>query len=233
MKLKLPIIVVIGCLLSPLASIAQSSVAPAASVAVAGWTNALIPWSELGARAGADYKGDGLAVTPNGEGAEFGARLVLGNSGRKIAYSRLHVVDAKGHELSARIEVHEPSLCVFVDDTDAIYPIHIDPTFSDANWISLGGIPGANSVDIYPVNAVAVDGSGNVYIGGIFEVVGDTLANNIAKWDGNRWSALGSGIPNGGVSALAVSGSDVYVGGSFLGAGGIAATNIAKWDGSA
>src|SRR5437016_1258456 len=79
MKLKLHIIVVIGCLLSPLASIAQSPVlldaltkpAPAASVAVAGRTNALIPWSELGARAGADYKGDGLAVTPNGKGARL------------------------------------------------------------------------------------------------------------------------------------------------------------------
>ena len=71
MKLKLEIIVVIGCLLSPLASIAQSRVAPAASVAVARRTNALIPWSKLGSRAGADYKGDGMAVTPNGEGARL------------------------------------------------------------------------------------------------------------------------------------------------------------------
>src|SRR5438477_414724 len=71
MILKLYIIVVLGFLLSPLASIAQSPVAPAASVAVAGRTNALIPWSELGSRAGADYKGDGLAVTPNGEGARL------------------------------------------------------------------------------------------------------------------------------------------------------------------
>src|SRR4051812_46604456 len=33
-----------------------------------------------------------------------GARLVLGGSGRRIAYSRLNVVDAQGKELTARLE---------------------------------------------------------------------------------------------------------------------------------
>jgi hypothetical protein len=36
-----------------------------------------------------------------------GARLVLENSGRKIAYSRLRVTDAMGKELTARMEVVE------------------------------------------------------------------------------------------------------------------------------
>src|SRR5262249_54105643 len=63
-------------------------------------------------------------------------------------------------------------------------------TFSDANWISLGGLPGANG----PVYAAVVDGSGNLYIGGRFTVVGDTIATNIAKWNGCSWSALWSGI---------------------------------------
>jgi hypothetical protein len=35
----------------------------------------------------------------------FGAQLVLHKSGRKIAYSRLHVTDATGRELAANIEV--------------------------------------------------------------------------------------------------------------------------------
>src|SRR5213592_2575356 len=34
-----------------------------------------------------------------------GARLVLENSGRKIAYSQLRVTDATGKELTARMEV--------------------------------------------------------------------------------------------------------------------------------
>src|SRR5258707_1236971 len=99
-------------------------------------------------------------------------------------------------------------------------------TFSDANWISMGGLPGAND----GVLAAAVDGSGNLYIGGVFTAAGGVTANHIAKWDGSSWGALGSGI-NGDVFALAVSGSDLYAGGYFTTAGGIAANYIAKWDG--
>ena len=39
------------------------------------------------------------------ESAAFGAQLVLDNSGRKIAYSRLRVTDATGRELTARMEL--------------------------------------------------------------------------------------------------------------------------------
>src|SRR5439155_19335249 len=84
-----------------------------------------------------------------------------------------------------------------------------------------------------------VDGSGNLYIGGYFTLVGDVFANYVAKWNGSSWSALGSGMGGGGshgngpfVSALAVSGSDLYAGGGVTTAGGSAANNIAKWDGS-
>ena len=101
------------------------------------------------------------------------------------------------------------------------------PAFSDDNWSSLGGSPGANN----QVNASVVDASGNLYIGGSFTGVGETKANYIAKWDGNSWSALGSGL-NGQVNALALSGSDLYAGGNFTTAGGGEATNIAKWNGS-
>ena len=73
------------------------------------------------------------------------------------------------------------------------------PAFSDDNWISLGGSPGANN----QVNASVMDASGNLYIGGSFTAVGKTKANFIAKWDGTNWSALGSGL-NGTVSVLVV-----------------------------
>ena len=63
-------------------------------------------------------------------------------------------------------------------------------TFSDVNWISLGGVNGAES-DIY---AAVADGSGNLYIGGSFRLVGNVAVNHIAKWDGNSWSGLGSGM---------------------------------------
>ena len=36
-------------------------------------------------------------------------------------------------------------LVVVVEDAEAVYPVRIDPTFSDANWVSLNpGLPGAD-----------------------------------------------------------------------------------------
>src|SRR6184192_704344 len=34
-------------------------------------TKTSIPWSQIGAKAGADYQGDGLAVSPTGDGARL------------------------------------------------------------------------------------------------------------------------------------------------------------------
>ena len=184
------------------------------------------------------------------EAAADGAQLVLPQSGRKIAYSRLRVTDATGRELPARMEVvvaasresaadmagedggalpsrRYASLAVVVNDADAIYPVRIDPTFSDANWVSMGGLSGAG----FPVYATVVDGAGNLYIGGAFTTVGEISANYVATWNGSGWSPLGTGM-NSNVFALAVSGNELYAGGQFTTADGSAANYIAKWDGS-
>ncbi|MCX6917134.1 MAG: hypothetical protein NT167_29530, partial [Verrucomicrobia bacterium] len=96
-------------------------------------------------------------------------------------------------------------------------------------WSALGsGVSGW-------VYALALSGS-DLYVGGQFTYATNggpstVNANGIAKWDGISWSALGSGM-NGGVSALALWGTDLYAGGSFTTAGGESANYIAKWDGS-
>lgn len=81
------------------------------------------------------------------------------------------------------------------------------------------------------VLAVVSDAAGNIYIGGEFTTVGNVAANNIAKWDGSKWSALGAGM-NDDVTALEISGTDLYAGGYFTTAGGALARRVAKWDGS-
>jgi hypothetical protein len=84
------------------------------------------------------------------------------------------------------------------------------------------------------VYALAVDKKGALYVGGTFTIAGTTNANNIAKWDGQKWTPLGSGMggSNACVYALCVGGNAVYAGGSFTTAGGVVVSNIAKWDGN-
>ena len=171
-----------------------------------------------------------LALTgARAEVEAYGARLVLDGSGRALAYSRLRATDASGRELKARMEVLSANrLGLRVTDANATYPVRIDPTFSDANWVSLNpGIPGANG----PVYAAAVDSNGILYAGGQFSLIGTVAASSIARWNGTTWSALGSGV-DGTVQALAVSGTNLYVGGNFTTAGGVPANAIAVWNGS-
>jgi trimeric autotransporter adhesin len=185
----------------------------------------------------ADYRQLTVQLTVSGarvEGAAYGAQLLLEKSGRKIAYGRLRATDANGKELPTRIQVRQnssQSLAIVVDDSDAVYPVRIDPTFSDANWVSINpSIPGTDGT----VYAMVTDSSGNLYIGGQFLVVGNDIARNIVEWKGNGWYNLGSGLsgPSSYVRALAVSGSTLYVGGQFEVAGGITVSNIAQWNGS-
>jgi hypothetical protein len=85
------------------------------------------------------------------------------------------------------------------------------------------------------------DGTGRaLYVGGDFATAGGVAANDIAKWDGASWSALGSGMSGGffstSVFALTVfddgSGPALYAGGAFNTAGGVGANSIAKWNGT-
>ncbi len=77
----------------------------------------------------------------------------------------------------------------------------------------------------------------SLYALGSFTVVGGKLASRIARWDGQEWHALETGL-NGPASAAAVfddgrgGGPSLYVGGRFSQAGGVLANNIARWDGT-
>ncbi len=93
-------------------------------------------------------------------------------------------------------------------------------------WSQLGdGIEGSLSS---VVGAIAVNGK-EVYVGGAFKSAGGMPVNYIAKWDGEKWSALDEGV-NEGIAALAFVGEDLYVGGGFTKAGGVTVDGIARWN---
>lgn len=113
--------------------------------------------------------------------------------------------------------------------------------WNGTRWIALGSstFKGVNlSSDPISsfVSTLIFDNSRNLYVGGNFDQVGNSVeANNIAKWNGTEWNRLSvsdSGL-GGQVSALAVdNANNLYAGGLFTTAGGNPANRIAKWNGS-
>ena len=113
--------------------------------------------------------------------------------------------------------------------------------WNGVTWSTLGsGITGST----HALTVYDPDGTGplapQLIAGGFFSAAGGTPANNIARWNGSAWSALGSGV-NGLVEALTVYDPDgdgpltpqLIAGGSFTSAGGSPANRIARWNGTA
>jgi trimeric autotransporter adhesin len=96
------------------------------------------------------------------------------------------------------------------------------------NGSALQSLAGARANSVFgSVFALDVQGE-DLYVGGQFETVGGIEARSIARFDGQNWFALGSGI-NGKVNALAVKGDSLYAGGAFNRAGGKLSSGIAQW----
>ena len=100
----------------------------------------------------------------------------------------------------------------------------------DEHWDYRFGLPGVDGF----VGVIATNGT-DLYAGGDFTSIGNVLATDIAKWDGQNWSPLGSGMNASGQAyvfrvAFGPNG-DLYAGGQFTSAGGVNATNVARWNG--
>ena len=107
--------------------------------------------------------------------------------------------------------------------------------WDNPGWSALGSGAGNGLSGLLIGLAAGPDGA--LYAGGKFTAAGGVAAQNIARWNGTNWSALGAGI-SGGISptvyAVAVADDGrVYAGGSFAVAGNIPANNVAVWAGAA
>lgn len=96
-------------------------------------------------------------------------------------------------------------------------------------WSRMGDYEGVNDT-VYALATVGTD----VFVGGRFTRMynGPTTLNalRVARWNGSRWSAVGSGV-NGIVRALAAQDTVLIAAGDFQQAGGAPALRIARWRG--
>ncbi|MDO7875781.1 T9SS type A sorting domain-containing protein [Hymenobacter sp. ASUV-10] len=109
-------------------------------------------------------------------------------------------------------------------------PARRDAGIGNDKWSDLFGLPGLN----YVVSALAYLPSGDLVVAGPFyDAGGNAEADNVARWDGSRWQALGKGLSRAPSVLLLAPNGDLYAGGDFLDAGGDpTADYLARWDGT-
>jgi len=143
--------------------------------------------------------------------------------------------------------------CSFKDEYNVYYAGDSDLALQNSDGTTtpiygvIGYFPSQSSwFEVYPfydpplyqgtyagINTIAIDTTGNIYIGGSFNFNNGTYNfQNIAKYDSNilNWVPLSGGV-SGPVYTIAIDTNDnVYAGGDFTDASGITVNNIAMWN---
>ena len=123
-------------------------------------------------------------------------------------------------------------------DTAGSVPANGIAKWDGSGWANVGNGGPINNPSIF-VYTLTIDRFGFLYAGGIFSQLEGISVNNISRWDGKHWSALGEGVSDSLYNAAAVytlaadNRGNVYAGGRFDTAGGMSASNLAKWNGEA
>jgi hypothetical protein len=103
--------------------------------------------------------------------------------------------------------------------------------FDGSGWLPLGsGLIDSTSQTTF-VRSLLVRGTQEIYAGGTFNTAGGAAARGIARWDGEAWQALGSGL-SGTVYSIIEHQQRITAGGTFTSSGGTTVRGIARWDGS-
>ena len=207
-------------------------------------------WSPVGEGLGngGQDRVSALAVFDDGQGPALYAAGRFTNAG-SVPVNRIAKWNGQSWSaLGSGLDERAFSLAVFDDGGGAaLYvgglfqqaggvPVNFVARWNGAAWSPLAGTTllqvGGGPTSL----AVFDDGSGPaLYAGGNFSEANLGAGNRIAKWNGQVWSPLGSGM-NDQVLSLGVfddgNGAALYAGGWFTTAGGLEANGIARWDGS-
>jgi len=124
-----------------------------------------------------------LRATPDGDTS---LRLTDAEGQTVGRYTGLHVCDAAGHELPARLIARDARIAIHIDDADAAYPITVDP------WIQAAKLT-ATDGEAYDAlgEAVAIDGDTVVVgapSGGMFPNPGAVYVFRKPGGSGVHWS---------------------------------------------
>jgi len=99
-------------------------------------------------------------------------------------------------------------------------------------WQPFGTATGSSFPGFAVVRDLAFASNGDLLVAGVFGAVDGVVANNVARWDGSTWSALGSGVDGSVRDLLLTSTGDLYVGGLFTTGSPAQNANIARWNGT-
>ncbi|MBL8752782.1 MAG: hypothetical protein JNK15_05730 [Planctomycetes bacterium] len=205
---------------------------------IALWNGAA--WSALGS--GLNLSSTCMASLPNGDLLVGGAFTQAGGGqARGIARWNGTAWSSLGSGLG--LNGRAATITVMPNGVAAVGGYFFDPGITGganlAQWdgASWSAVPhsAAFTTDGY-VRASVTMPNGDLVIGGQFQLVGNTQARTIARWNGTTWSALGSGLGSYGdwVNALAVlPNGDLVAGGRFTHAGTTVVNYIARWNGAA
>jgi hypothetical protein len=98
--------------------------------------------------------------------------------------------------------------------------VYVGGNFTHAGGTQPDGVNG-------PVHSLAANAD-TVFAGGAFSTAGGSVANNLVKWDGHTWTAVGAGV-NSVASALALSDTSLLIGRYFTTSGLITSNGITLW----
>lgn len=102
-------------------------------------------------------------------------------------------------------------------------------SWDGSNWDNVnGGIPGTSGLE--HVSKLIIYHN-EMYVAGRYFKKSGSPSNNILKWDGNQWLALGNGIYGNGISDMIVFNDQLWVAGILDSVDNMPINNVVSWDG--
>ena len=158
--------------------------------------------------------------------SEDGQRVMLRNAdGQEVHYSKLIVRDQTGHNIAARLKVNDGQVVIQVEDSEATYPLTIDPIFSlqqkltayDGAAQDSFGTPVALNGDMLVLGATGDNtNKGSVYV---FTRNGTvwTLQQKLTAYDGSAQDFFGSAISlSDDTLVVSAFGDDTFKGSAYV-----------------